>query len=421
MRLEDQLREAFRRPEDEAWPDERGAFDRFLRRRARRGRRTLAAGACLALVAMLGAASLLPRLLAGREVVPAIRTVRTVPVPSAGFEVPVPSGWTTRTGGAGSRIAVGLAGPEVPLVQLVPQRRGTGATVLVRTAVMRPRQYPGVRPGADPDPAGMLGPGAFALDDAGGPLGHGRRPDGRPYVWRTRLRAGEAGEYAVAWPYHCVRTAACPPAAPWRVLVVRGEGPDDPAVKERVLRVVRFVVDQARPITNALPGGAPGHVDLNLPPVTGRWLLGRGGSGRAAWVAYVSQGRIEAGFELHFPYLKVKPGRGVHAEDVDVHGPLANGELPLLKDCLSWLPKGGVILSGVVPENVVVVRVELEGRGPLLFPTFGRDAPPVWAAYVSSPLPADSRLVRVVALDARDREVATALPGPFGPLLCRRF
>jgi hypothetical protein len=418
MRLEDQLRETFRQPEGQPWPDERGAFDGFLRRRARRGR-AVAAGACLALVAVLGAASILPRLLAGGDVVPAIRSVRTVPVPSAGFEVPVPAGWTNKTGGPGTRIVVGLAGPEVPLVQLVPQRRGTGATVLVHTAVMRPRQYPGIRPGSNPDPTGTVGPRAFALDDAGSPLGQGRRPDGRPYVWQTRLRPDEAGEYAVAWPYHCVRTAACPPAAPWRVLVVRGESPGgDPAVKERVLAVVRFVVDTARPITNALPGGDAGHVDPNLPPVTGRWLLGTGGSGRARWQAYVRQDRVEAGFELHFPYLKVKPGRGVHAEDIEPTL-LARGELPMLKDCLSWLPKGGVILSGVVPENVVLIRVELEGQGPWLFPTFGREKPPAWAAYVTSPLPARSRLVRVVALDAQDREVATALPGPFGPQLCR--
>jgi hypothetical protein len=418
MRLEDQLRETFRRPEGHPWPDERGAFDRFLRRRARRGR-AVAAGACLALLAVLGAASLLPRLV-GREVVPAIRTVRTVPVPSAGFEVPVPAGWTTRTSLVGTRLPVRMAGPGDTLVQLVPKRRGTGATVLVGTAVMSPRRYPGARPGADPDPSVTAGPDAFELDDAGSPPGQGRRPDGRPYAWRTRLRADEAGEYAVAWPYHCVKTAACPPAAPWRVLVVRADSPDgDPAVRERVRRVLRFVVDQTRPITNALPGGDPGHVDPNLPQVTGRWLLGTGGSGRAAWEAYVSQDNVEAGFELHFPSQKVKPGRGVHAEDVDAHGMLANGELPMLQDCLSWLPDRGVILSGVVPEDVVAVRVELEGQGPRRFPTFGREKPAAWAAYVTSVLPARSRLVRVVALDAQDREVATARPGPFGPLICR--
>jgi hypothetical protein len=419
MRLEDQLREAFRRPEGHPWPDERGAFDRFLRRRARRAR-TVVAGACLALVAVLGAASLLPRLLAGREVVPAIRTTRTVPVPSAGVEVPVPAGWTLRTGLVGTRVPVGMAGPRDSLVQLVPQRQGTGVTVLVGTAIMSPRQYPGGPPGPDPGASVTGGPGAFELDDAGGPLGRGRRPDGRPYVWRTSLRADEAGEYAIAWPYHCSRTVACPPAAPWRVLVVRGDSlGGDPAVKERVLAVVRLVVDTARPITNALPGGDPAHVDPMVRPVTGRWLLGTGGSGRAAWRAYVVQHPTEEEFELHFPYLERQPGPGgFHAEDIDVRGMLANGELPMMNDCLSWLPQGGVILSGLVPENVVLVRVELEGRGPWLFPTFGRDKPPAWAAYVSSPLPADSRLVRVVALDAQDREVATATPGPTGPRLC---
>jgi hypothetical protein len=417
MRVEDQLREAFRQPEDPPWPDERGAFDRFLRRRARRGR-AVAAGACLALVAVLGAASLLPRLLADGDVVPAIRTVRTVPVPDAGFEVPVPAGWTTRTSLVGTRIPMGMVGPGDTLVQLIPKRRGSGATVLVGTAILGPRQYPGGGPpGADPDPSITAGRGAFELGDAGSPLGQGRRPDGRPYVWRTRLRADEAGEYAVAWPYHCVKTAACPPAAPWRVLVVRGDSPDgDPAVREQVLRVLRFVVDRTRPITNALPGGDPAHVDPNLPPVTGRWLLGSGGSGRAAWEAYVVQHRTEEEFELHFPYLERQPGPGgFHAEDIDVKGMLANRELPVLRDCLSWLPEGGVMLSGVVPENVVVIRVELDRQGPLLVPTFGKEKPPAWAAFVSAPLPVRSRLGQVVALDAQGREVATAPP----PSPCR--
>jgi hypothetical protein len=413
MRLEDRLREAFRQPEDQTWPDEHGAFDRFLRRRARRGR-ALAAGACLALVAVLGAASLLPRLRADREVVPAIRTVRTVPVSDAGFEVPVPAGWTTRSSLVGTRIPAGMVGPGDTLVQLVPQRRGAGATVLVGTAILSPRQYPGGPPGRDPGPSGTTRSGVVELDDEGGPLGQGRRLDGRPYVWRTGLRADEAGHYAVAWPYHCPRTVACPPAAPWRALVVHGQSPaGDPAVKERVLAVVRLVVDTARPITNALPGGDPAHVDPIVPPLTGRWLLGTGGSGRAAWEAYVVQHRVEEEFELHFPYLERQPGPGgFHAEDIDVKGMLANRELPVLQDCLSWLPESGVILSGVVPENVVAVRVHLDRQDPLVFPTFGRDKPPAWVAFVSARLPVGARLGRVVALDAQDREVATAPPPP---------
>ena len=38
----------------------------------------------------------------------------------------------------------------------------------------------------------------FASQYAGSPLGRGRRPDGRPFVWQTRLSQGEVARYAVA-------------------------------------------------------------------------------------------------------------------------------------------------------------------------------------------------------------------------------
>ncbi|HEV2872938.1 MAG TPA: CU044_5270 family protein, partial [Actinomycetota bacterium] len=56
MRSDEELRRALGRP-DLPWPDETGAYERFLRRRVRRGR-VMAATAGLALVAMLGAAVL---------------------------------------------------------------------------------------------------------------------------------------------------------------------------------------------------------------------------------------------------------------------------------------------------------------------------------------------------------------------------
>jgi hypothetical protein len=59
MTLEEQLQEAYRRAAERA-PVSPGAYDRFLRRRARRGR-VVAAAAGLALVAMLGAAVLVAR------------------------------------------------------------------------------------------------------------------------------------------------------------------------------------------------------------------------------------------------------------------------------------------------------------------------------------------------------------------------
>jgi hypothetical protein len=59
MRSDEELRRALGRP-DLPWPDETGAYERFLRRRARRSR-VVAAAAGLALVAVLGAAVLVAR------------------------------------------------------------------------------------------------------------------------------------------------------------------------------------------------------------------------------------------------------------------------------------------------------------------------------------------------------------------------
>jgi hypothetical protein len=59
MRSDEELRRVLARP-DLPWPDETGAYERFLRRRARHGR-AVAAAAGLALVAVLGAAVLVAR------------------------------------------------------------------------------------------------------------------------------------------------------------------------------------------------------------------------------------------------------------------------------------------------------------------------------------------------------------------------
>jgi hypothetical protein len=59
MRSDEELRRVLARP-DLPWPDETGAYERFLRRRARH-RRVVAATAGLGLVAMLGAAVLVAR------------------------------------------------------------------------------------------------------------------------------------------------------------------------------------------------------------------------------------------------------------------------------------------------------------------------------------------------------------------------
>ena len=91
MKLEDELRQLFGRTEGVPWPGEREAFDRFLHRRARRGR-AVATAAGLALVAVVGAALLVARQLPeDREAVAPPATV--VQVPNEGFQLTVPGGW----------------------------------------------------------------------------------------------------------------------------------------------------------------------------------------------------------------------------------------------------------------------------------------------------------------------------------------
>ena len=190
------------------------------------------------------------------------------------------------------------------------------------------------------------------------------------------------------------------------MLIVNGVTEEGPATRQRVLEVVRRVVDTVRPVTNALPGGALGSVDLAIPPVKGRWQLGTGGRGQGAWEAYVRQGDEDV-FELEFATRRTRPGVGVHAEGIEPTY-LVNGELGVLRDCLSWLRPQVGLLSGVVPENVTTLRIAIAGKPSLTVKAFGHDQPARWAAFVSPPLPRGTRVTRVVALDATGRTVAEA-------------
>jgi hypothetical protein len=84
MRSDEELRRVLGRP-DLPWPDEAGAYERFLRRRVRH-RRVMAATAGLALVAVLGAAVLVARQLA-QERAPA------TPAATAAVPTPRPDQW----------------------------------------------------------------------------------------------------------------------------------------------------------------------------------------------------------------------------------------------------------------------------------------------------------------------------------------
>jgi hypothetical protein len=247
-----------------------------IRRRGRRRRARLAgvtAGVVLALLA--GAFGVdrftsRPTPLAPAPTTTAPPTTRPVPagpvarVLAGGFEIPLPAGWTARK----------VEGPPAErgeaIIELVPRRAmSLNAAIVLQTQVLAPEQHPGLPPGEDPggvaNPEGL---GFYTLDDRGSPLGRGRRPDGRPYVWRTRKLPDEVGEYAIAWPYHCHKAVACPPGNRWRVLVVHAGRSDDPAVRQTLRKVARQVVDTVRPITNALPGGDPTQLDPALTATT---------------------------------------------------------------------------------------------------------------------------------------------------------
>jgi hypothetical protein len=78
MRSDEELRRALGRP-DLPWPDETGAYERFLRRQARHGR-VMATTAGLALAAVLGATVLVARQLP-QEPAPAPPATAAEPTP----------------------------------------------------------------------------------------------------------------------------------------------------------------------------------------------------------------------------------------------------------------------------------------------------------------------------------------------------
>jgi hypothetical protein len=400
MSLEDELRRLVRRPEGSSWPADRGAYDRFLHRRTRRGR-AMAAAAGVALLAVLAGAVLVPRLLPERE--PAAGPVPVFQSPTQGFEGPIPPGWEVLPIGRAISWAT-PAGPDVVLGPKGPAPRGL--LISLGTALLSPAQYPGLAPTGQsrkPDPRYQV------LDDQGSPLGHGQRPDGRPYVWQTELSPSMIGQYAIAWPYHCPHGVACPPDARWRVLLIsamstRGQTSFHP----QVVRALRQLVDTTRPITNALPGGDLAQVDPVISQPPGRVLLGSGGSGKAAWKAYLEARGHFYGFGLHFPWLERKPGRGVRWEVLEVVF-LQYDALSVSRTCLSWVRGSGLLLFGPVRKDVTAVRVELAGQPPRVVATFGHDKPAAWAAYVTPPLPAGTKVVRVVALNAAGQPVGIAL------------
>jgi hypothetical protein len=167
---------------------------------------------------------------------------------------------------------------------------------------------------------------------------------------------------------------------------------------EQVLGVMRRIVGTVRPIGNAVP--PPGAPDTRV-------LLGKGGSGRGAWEAWIAPTPLgiggRAGFMVRFPRATPKPTWQWHS--LKPQSIQRDGVYLTHVDCLSWLPGADLLLSGLAREDAATVRIELAGRPPVAVSTFGRDQPVPWVAFVSPPLPPGAKLDRVIALDAAGKTI----------------
>jgi hypothetical protein len=402
MSLETELRRLFGRIEDAPWPGEREAFDRFLHRKMRRGR-VMAAGLAMALAASVGAAVLVPRVLPKHvePVVPVLPRGATVPFGDAGFETPVPTGWTISRLLTGQP-SLGYPGPgraSVVGVVFAP-RSGTpqGATITVTT------------------------------DDHDTNLsGAQRRPDGRFYVLRTGDNRRSVGQYAIQWPSFCRKTdfRTCTQVQRPRVLLVTGSTSGSVGgARDQVLQAMREILAGVQPITSALrPPPTP-----TLSPGT-KVMLGKGGSERTAWEVSIepmdrritarSKMQDQPGFVIRYPWQEKRhPGQGLRWAVIPLQFVQWAGTYTLI-DCLRWTPSSSRLLaSGIAREDVATVRIELSGQAPLEVPTFGHDKPVPMVAFVSPPLPVGSRITRLVAFDAAGRMLGSEERGLERP--CRR-
>jgi hypothetical protein len=330
-----------------------------------------------------------------------------VRVPEQGFELAVPAGWKLQR-------QLTRSGSQVVGVVLVPrsgQPHGAAVTVTAHDDQELPPQQVArytleLQLGASQRADGQL---YKLLPGRGGRLASGKGPVG-PYViaWP-------------AWPPACrprPAPAGQPPAcaqAAWRVLLVTGAAaPGDVAGVQQVLRVMGRIVDTARPIGNALPPpGAP----------TTKVLLGKGGRGRGAWEAWIEPTPLAiggpAGFMVRFPRATPRPPRPTWQwQPLEPQAIQRHGVSLTHVSCLSWLPGGDLVLSGLARQEVASVRIELVGRSPVEVSTFGHNQPVPWVAFVSPPLPPGAKLDRVVALDATGKTIGTQRPFQ-GNTLCR--
>lgn len=401
MNLDSELRELLGRTDEAPWPGEPGAYDRFLRRRARHGRAVIAATG-LAMVAILAAAVLVPRLVASDEpaVAPAMTTVR---VGSQGWELQVPAGWMVQRELRGTRVyapgevapgtPVGKPRPAVVGLVLTPRSdRLRGATITIRTESEHSNneRY---------DSTVVQG---------------NRRPDGREYRFHRGSGPGDLGRFTVFWPDYCHPLVGCSRASLPRVVAVAGSASSGP---EGVRQVMESIVRTLRPITNSVP--PPPRPPAPTVPDSTKVRLAEGGSGRTAWELWIEPLDGNPGLAVRFPWAERRTPNGARHWEALEAGMIQQRGTYTLADCLTWVPDSGLVLSGLARKEVASVRFELAGASPVTVPTIGPVGRIPWVAYASPVLPAGSRLLRVLALDAAGKPVGGEEDPYRGQSLCR--
>jgi hypothetical protein len=277
-------------------PARTGAYDRFLRRRARYARR-VAAAVSVALAVTVALAVAVPRVLDRRDVV-APPKGQVLERPAFGYDLVVPSGWqvagegywglqlepapATSSPAAPTTATTDTLPPTTaPRVPGATTRRPAGtagaprpsSTIAVEPVVLDPSGYPGLQPAeaAVRLPDGPQLNGGPQPDRLEGSRESGRRADGRAFVRTQSSPMISGGEtYYLAWPYYCAAGVRCPASLRYRALRVTGgvwsrDGSDLGGLRD----AMRRIVDTVRPATNALPGGATtGRPACQLSPPT---------------------------------------------------------------------------------------------------------------------------------------------------------
>jgi len=260
-------------------PARTGAYDRFLRRRARYARRVAAAASATLAVALTLAVAV-PRLLDRADVVSPPKG-QVVERPALGYDLVVPSGWKVAGEGhwglelepatpTASTAAPGAATTSLPPTT-VPRGTGTirqgpvvpprpSASIAVASVIVDPSDFPGLQPGAPSDqlPEGPQLNGGLGGERLQGRREPGRRADGRAFVRTESSPMFSGGEtYYLAWPYYCAAGVRCPAALRYRALrVTGGVWSRDGSGLQALRDAMRRIVDTVRPVTSALPGGA---------------------------------------------------------------------------------------------------------------------------------------------------------------------